>query len=215
MRDREDTRQVFLLMDSLRGRTSVRQLARFRQTPTGRAVLAERRRLIDRLSERSRLSALPVGTLGRSYYEFMAAENLSAEQLAEVSQFANKLPPGDDMTLFRERHRDTHDLRHVLCGYGREPLGEACLAAFSLAQTGLKGYAVIAVVASQRISRARPGHAVRRAIFEGYRRGRHAEWLDGASWEDLLAEPLDAVRARYGVAPSSNYPRVLAEIAAS
>ncbi len=55
MRDREDTRQVFLLMDALRGKTSLRQFARFRQTETGRAVLAERRQLFDRLSDREAL----------------------------------------------------------------------------------------------------------------------------------------------------------------
>ena len=65
MRDREDTRQVFLLMDALRGKTSLRQFARFRQTETGRAVLAERRQLFDRLSDRKSLAAVPPGTLGR------------------------------------------------------------------------------------------------------------------------------------------------------
>ena len=41
-------------MDALRGKTSLRQFARFRQTETGRAVLAERRQLLDRLSDRER-----------------------------------------------------------------------------------------------------------------------------------------------------------------
>ena len=162
MRDREDTRQVFLLMDALRGKTSLRQFARFRQTETGRVVLAERFQLFDRLSDRRSLAALPPGTLGRSYYEFMAAENLSAEGLVEASQFRERLPAGEEMTLFRERSREMHDLLHIVTGYGRDPLGEACLTAFSFAQTGLKGFALIAIVASQRISRARPGHAVRR-----------------------------------------------------
>ena len=44
-RDREDMRQGFLLMDALRGKTTLRQFARFRQTETGRTVLAERRQL--------------------------------------------------------------------------------------------------------------------------------------------------------------------------
>lgn len=214
LRDREDTRQVFLLMDALRGRTSLRQLARFRQTDTGRAVLAERRQLLDRLSDRTSLAALPAGTLGRSYYEFMAAENLSAEELIEASQFHKKLPAGDDMTLFRERNREMHDLLHIVSGYGRDPLGEACLTAFSFAQTGLKGFAVIAIVASQRISWARPGHAVRRAVFEGYRRGRRAEWLVGADWENLLAEPVEAISGRYRIAPPVYYPKVLAAMRA-
>src|SRR5215471_19636377 len=79
MRDREDTQQVFLLIEALRGKTTLRQFARFRQTETGRAVLRENRRLLDRLNDRTALAALPISTLGRAYYDFTAAENLSAE----------------------------------------------------------------------------------------------------------------------------------------
>src|ERR1700757_4298273 len=81
MRSREDTQQVFLLIEALRGKTTLRQLARFRRTATGRAVIRENRRLLDRLSDRASLAALPGGTLGRAYYDFMAAESLSAEGL--------------------------------------------------------------------------------------------------------------------------------------
>jgi ubiquinone biosynthesis protein COQ4 len=213
-RDREDTRQVFLLMDALRGKTSLRQFARFRQSETGRAVLAEHRRLLDRLDGRESLAALPPGTLGHAYHEFMASENLSAAGLVEASRFRETLPANDDMTVFRERNREMHDLLHVVAGYGRDPLGEACLAAFSFAQSGLKGFAVIAIVAGQRISRARPGHAVRRAVLEGYRHGRQAEWLIAADWEHLMAEPVDAIRTRYRVTPPRLYPKVLAAIRA-
>ena len=212
IRDREDTRQVFLLMDALRGKTSVRQLTRFRRTQTGQIVLAERRQLIDRLQDRAGLATLPRGTLGRAYHDFMAAEHLSAEKLIEVSEFSKKLPPGDDMTLFRERNREMHDLLHVVTGYGRDPLGEACLTAFSFAQTGLKGFAVIAIVAAHRISCALPGQPVRRTVFEGYRRGRRAKWLVSADWESLLAEPVEAIRARYGIDPPAYYRKMSAPI---
>ncbi len=214
IRDREDTRQVFLLIDALRGKTSLRQLARFRHTQTGQIVLAERRQLINRLQNRASLAALMPGTLGRAYHDFMAAENLSAEKLIDVSEFSKKLPPGDDMTLFRERNREMHDLLHIVTGYGRDPLGEACLAAFSFAQTGLKGFAVIAIVGAHRISRVLPGHPVRRAVFEGYRRGRRAKWLVSADWESLLAEPVAAIRARHGIDPPAYYPKVIAAIQA-
>src|SRR5947199_7860394 len=86
MQNREDTRQVFLLIDALRGKTTLRQFARFRQTETGRAVLGENRRLLDRLNDRASLAALPAGTLGRDYYDFMASENLTAEGLVEASR---------------------------------------------------------------------------------------------------------------------------------
>lgn len=211
MRNGEDTHQVFLLIDALRGRTTLRQFTRFRQTETGRTVLAERRRLLDRLSDRASLGALPAGTLGRCYFEFMAGENLSAEGLVEASQVSMRaLPVGDDMTLFRERSREMHDLLHVVTGYGRDPLGEACLVAFSYAQTGLKGFALIAFYAGRKIAHARPDQPVRRAVFEGYRHGRRAGWLWGADWEALLIEPVEAIRARFAVKPPVYYRKILA-----
>ena len=209
LRHRENTQQVFLLIEALRGKTTLRQFARFRQTETGRMVLAERRRLLDRLSDRASLEALPAGTLGRAYYEFMASENLSAEGLIEASK-VTRPPASDDVALFRERNREMHDLLHVVTGYGRDPLGEACLVAFSYAQTGLKGFAVIAAFVARKIARHLPGEPVRRAVFEGYRHGRGAGWLPGADWEALLAQPVEAIRAQFAVKPAKYYPQVLA-----
>src|SRR5271169_2355903 len=212
LRDREDTHQVFLLIDALRGKTTLRQFARFRQTETGRAVLGERRRLLDRLSDRASLAALPAGTLGRAYYDFMASENLSAEGLVEASRITMRALPADDVTLFRERSREMHDLLHVVTGYGRDPLGEACLVAFSYAQTGLKGFAVIAAFAARRIARSRPGQPIRRAVLEGYRHGRSAGWLPGADWEALLAQPVEEIRAQFAVEPPVRYREILAVV---
>jgi ubiquinone biosynthesis protein COQ4 len=212
MRNREDTQQVFLLIEALRGKTTLRQFARFRQTETGRAVLGENRRLLDRLSDRATLAAMPAGTLGRVYYEFMAAEHLSAEGLVALSRI-ERPPMTDEVTLFRERNREMHDLLHIVTGYGRDPLGEACLVAFSYAQTGLKGFAVIALFAARRIARVRPGQPIRRAVFEGYRHGRSAGWLPGADWEALLTEPVDAIRARFTVKPPTYYNAILATAA--
>jgi ubiquinone biosynthesis protein COQ4 len=211
MSNGEDTRQVFLLIEALRGKTTLRQFARFRQTKTGRAVLYESRRLFDRLSDRASLAALPEGSLGRAYYDFMAVENLSAEGLVEMSHI-RRPPAPDDVTLFRERNREMHDLLHIVTGYGRDPLGEACLVAFSYAQTRLKGFAVIAVFAARRIARSRPGQPVRRAVFEGYRHGRSAGWLPGADWEALLVQPVEAIRAQYAVKPPNYYRTILAAV---
>ena len=167
--------------------------------------------MLDRLSDRASLAALPAGTLGRAYYEFMASESLSAEGLVEWSRI-RRPPAADDVTLFRERNREMHDLLHVVTGYGRDPLGEACLVAFSYAQTGLKGFALIALFAARRIARARPGQPVRRAVFEGYRHGRTAGWLPGADWEALMAQPVDAIRAQFAIKPATYYQAILAAV---
>ena len=47
-----------------------------------------------------------------------------------------------------------------------------------------------------------------RAIWEAYRQGRRAQWLIGADWETLLAQPLDAVHARFRVAAPIYYPQL-------
>ena len=186
-------------------KTTPGQSARFRQSETGRAILAERRSLLARLSDRASLAALPPGSLGRAYYEFMATEDLSAEGLVEASKI-RRAPTVDEITWFRERNREMHDLLHVTAGYGRDPLGEACVTAFSYAQTGLKGFAVIATVAAFRIARRLRGRHVLRAVYEAYRQGRRAAWVVGADWENLLSQPVDAVRARFRVSAPTYYP---------
>jgi len=211
MRDREDTKQAFLLIEALRGKTTLHQLARFRRSKAGQAMLAERPSLLARLSDRASLAALPSGSLGRAYYEFMASEDLSAEGLVELSKVQRPLS-GDEMIWFRERNREMHDLLHVTAGYGRDPLGEACVLAFSFAQTGQKGFAVIATVAAFRIAKRLRSLRVPRAVFQAYRQGKRAEWLIGADWENLLSQPLDAVRARFKITPPTCYPRILPDL---
>ena len=39
IRDRDDTRQVFIITDALRGKSALRGLRRFAKTPAGRAIL--------------------------------------------------------------------------------------------------------------------------------------------------------------------------------
>src|SRR5579862_287715 len=99
-----DTRQVFLVIDALRGKTTVRQLARFRRTEFGRAALADHRCLLDRLRDRQSLAVLPAGTLGRAYYDFMSSENLTADMLIEASQLHSDPAALDDAVWF-ERNR--------------------------------------------------------------------------------------------------------------
>jgi ubiquinone biosynthesis protein COQ4 len=212
MQNREDTGQVFLLNEALRGKTTLRQIAKFRRTEVGKVALADHRRLLDRLNDRETLAALPAGTLGRAYYEFMQAENLSADGLVEASKTLKSWRIDDDVTWFRERNREMHDLLHIVTGYGRDPLGEASLVAFSFAQTWLKGFLVIAITASLRLSQAVPDQPMKRAVFEGWRRGRRAKWLIAADWEALLSQPIEAIRDQFEVRPSSYYPKIISAI---
>jgi ubiquinone biosynthesis protein COQ4 len=130
--------------------------------------------------------------------------------LVEASSVLVRTPEAD-LTLFRERNREMHDLLHIVTGYGRDPVGEACVVAFSYAQTKHIGFAVIAFFGALNIAKKLPGLPIRRAVFEAYRRSRAAGWLVGADWEALLSQPVEAIRARYGVKPTRWYPEIMAK----
>ena len=93
------------------------------------------------------LAALPPESLGRQYLDFIKAEDLSADGLVEASEEqADALDANSDLALFATRQRDMHDLWHVLTGYGRDELGEACLLGFTYAQNKNRGVGFIAFV---------------------------------------------------------------------
>ncbi len=210
LRDREDTRQAFLLVEALRGKSGLRQFARFCASDDGRALLARQPSLLAALGDRTSLAQMPPGSLGRAYLDFVSTENLSAEGLVEASKIRATPPPADAMTWLRARMREMHDLLHVTAGYGRDPLGEACVLAFTFAQNGSPGAAVIATVGAWRNLRRLKSLRAPRAVWQAYRQGRRAAWVIAADWENLLAQPLETVRAGLRIAPPTQYPRLRA-----
>lgn len=210
LREGENTRQAFLLVEALRGKSGLRQFARFSASEAGRALLARQPSLLSALSDRARLAQMPPGSLGRAYLDFVSTENLSAEGLVEASKIHAVPPPDDAMTWFRQRNREMHDLLHVTAGYGRDPLGEACVLAFTFAQNRSPGAAVIATAGAWRNLRRLRSLLAPRAVWEAYRLGRRAAWVVAADWETLLAQPLETVRAGLRIALPTRYPRLRA-----
>jgi ubiquinone biosynthesis protein COQ4 len=204
LRDPDDTRRVFEVIDALSGRSGERLFERFRATPSGARILAEKRELLPVLADREALRALPPGSLGRSYAEFMGREQISPEGLVEASLEGGR---GPDLSLPAERRllgarmRDQHDLWHVVTGYGRDLVGEAALLSFTYAQTRNRGIGLIVAVAYWRAGRSR----FRTFLREAHRRGRRAAWLPAADWEALLPRPLQEVRAELGLGEPPGY----------
>ncbi len=204
--DKEDTSQVFRIIDALAGGANDRQFRRFVKTETGQRILTEKRNLITALSDRDYLSSLPEGTLGHTYYEFMAEENLTADGLVAASEV---IPERDDRTeqerIFGYRLRDQHDLWHVTTGYGRDGLGELALLAFTYAQTRNRGIGFIVLVGSRITRKTLPDVNVWSVIREAYRNGKKAAWLPQTDWEAMLAKPLPEVRSLLRIAEPRAY----------
>lgn len=209
LRDKEDTGQVFEIMGALNGPTTARNFERLMAAPGGGRLAFEHVELAPKLMDGAWLDSFATGTVGAAYRDFVRSEQLSADGLAAISRDRRGTAVDDPhpYAWFGRRIRDTHDIWHVLSGYHRDGLGEACLVAFSYGQTGSLGWAVIALGAMLR-ARKRAGHPYARAIWQGYQRGKAAKWLPAEDYEALMAEPLDAARRRLGITPATLYDAI-------
>jgi ubiquinone biosynthesis protein COQ4 len=215
MNDPDDTGQVFKIIRALSGNAGERQFQKFLTSKHGPTILAEKRSLLENLSDRDYLMTLPAGSLGRVYADFTEREQISADGLVEASESVPEdvEPISAERALFGLRMRDSHDLWHVVTGYGRDLVGEAALLAFTYRQIQNRGIGLIVLVAYWKAGNESPEH--RAMIRDGYRRSKKASWLPGADWETLLERPLDEVRQTLGVVAVESYAELRSEGAAA
>jgi len=200
----EDTRQIFVIFRALRGRSGEKIFRRFAASPSGQTILREKRDLLPVLENRTALAALPDGSVGRAYLDFMEQENLTADGLVMASQSweQDTVPP--DMDLFRNRMRDAHDLTHILTGYGRDPLGELCLLAFMNRHSKNPGQLLIVAMSWTRLPKA-----ARAAVLQAWRNGAKAHWFQDLDYEALLSRPLDEVRRDLNIPAPTRYRAIM------
>jgi ubiquinone biosynthesis protein COQ4 len=209
--DTEDTGQVFEIMRALNGDAAARNYLRLLETAAGGRIAYERAELAPKLMDDAWLDSFAPGTVGAAYRDFIRSQHLSAQGLADVSrQRSTQVDVPHPFAWYGRRIRDSHDIWHVLSGYRRDALGEACLVAFSFAQTRALGWALIALGAMLRSARERR-YPQARAIWEGYRRGKAAKWLPGEDYLELMSEPLEAARRRLDITPATIYESVPAD----
>lgn len=206
--DGNDTVQVFRIMRALNADTSHRNYARLLTEPGGGRIAFQHVELTERFSDQAWIDALPNGSVGAHYRAFLDRTGFSARGLADISYADGEgwQDAQHPVAWFGRRERDVHDIWHILTGYtAEEHLGEACLVAFSYAQTGGLGWAAIGLGAALKSLRITGERAFAKAVWEGYRHGRRARWLHAEDYEALLAEPLDAARRRLNIAQPVAY----------
>ena len=216
VRNKEDTRQVFEAVSALSGANGKRLFKRFTSTPYGRRVVSEPVRLEKILTDREKLRALPEGSVGHAYLDFMEGENLTADGLIDAAEeagidFRGETQFEDYRRLFL--HLDvSHDLWHVLTGYGRDALGELCNLAYTRTQTNNPGFRLIIFIGliAQKIEQ--PFAPLMKAVAEGARIGRNAKWILEQDVEELLRLPLEEVRKRLNMPRPEIYNSVPDEI---
>lgn len=206
MSDPEDTGQVFKIIQALKGGALARAVRRLEAMPGGRELLRDKPDVLALLNDREALRAMPQGSVGRAYLSFVESQDISADGLVAASEEA---PRGLEISAgerwLSNRLRDIHDLQHVICGYGRDELGELCLLAFMVAQTPNRGIAFIVFMGRRQFRRELPHVDVDACVAEGRRMGERAQWFAAIDWERRLAEPLPQLREELGVEPPGLY----------
>jgi ubiquinone biosynthesis protein Coq4 len=157
------------------------------------------------------LAALAPGTLGRSYHDWIVDNGLTAQIATDYRQFHHRLKASgaldgmpDEMQFAVLRGFQVHDILHVLTGYDASGAGEIALQAFSLAQLQFPyfGMWMATVTAQMTFNNPRTIVGLMDAITDGWQFGRSTVHLMAQPWEEMFAEALDDVRARYGIRPS-------------
>lgn len=206
--DKEDTAQVFLISDCLPNAGFLALVRSFCESREGRTLMSTEPELFALLDDHAALRALPTGSVAHAYVDFMQREQLSAAGLvAEDEKTRAGQPQFDDQSQwFYDRLRDTHDLLHVLTGYGRDALGEQCVLGFSWGQyrswTDLFLSWVGALELKRRVRSDAPVFA---AVREGQRNGKVAGRVFAQEIRALLAEPLDQARTRLNIGAPGRY----------
>ena len=196
--DKEDTAEVFHIIEALAGKAFVRNAKRFVESPHARELMERNVDIPAMLDNHDKLRELPADSLGQAYVRFMEKEGLTAAGLvAESARHAPDQKKRNDITeWFGNRMRDTHDLLHVLTGYGRDALGEQCVLAFTYSQSPNLGILFIAYAGALEMKKQSPSDApVFRAVREGQRLGKAAKRLAYYDIEKILAMPIEEARA--------------------
>lgn len=210
--DKEDTAQVFHIIEALNGNSNRKDFDRFMRSPNGHQLLQRRTYLPDLLDNHAPLKALPLGTVGRTYVDFMEREGLTANGLVEesLSQRESHQTFDDDLLWYANRLRDTHDMYHILTGYGRDALGEDALLGYTHSQHGGLGIRFIAYMGNREIAKEAPKEArVKDVLAEARRNGKRAKRIVEQDIETLLDQPLLEVRHKLNIAEPVLYNRAI------
>jgi len=189
----EQTDQVLVFSMYANAGTMASRIHRFFDDPRGRRLYEERRLIDARSVDLDALGALPEGTLGRAYADFLRSRGLSPD----VFEHAPDEVPDPRMAYVIQRLRQTHDLWHVVTGYETDPASEIALQAFTFAQVRGPSSLILAALGTLRGTPSKPDLVL--DVVSAFRIGLRAEKLAVFPWEDHWTRPLVEVRELLGL----------------
>jgi ubiquinone biosynthesis protein COQ4 len=207
MQDKEDTAAVFKIFESLPSKNFMPRIATLVMSDKGEELRKAEPWLPEILDDHAALRRTPKGSLAHAYCDFMEAEGLSAAGLVAESERSGRPRFPDLVEWYINRSRDTHDLFHILTGYGRDALGEASVLLFTHGQMPSQGHLLIGYAGAANIKKMARGTKapVFGAVREAHRTGKGAPQLIAQPIRELLARPLAEVRAEMHIPEPLQY----------
>ncbi|WP_199799482.1 Coq4 family protein [Porphyrobacter sp. SLTP] len=207
MKDKEDTSLVFKIFESLPSKDFLPRVSALALSERGEFLRSTEPFLPEILDDHAALRRTPKGSLAHAYCDFMETEGLSAAGLVAESDRSGRPRYPDLVEWFINRSRDTHDLFHILTGYGRDALGETCVLLFTHGQSPSQGHLLIGYAGAANIKKMAKGSAapVFGAVREAHRTGKGAPPLIAQPIRELLARPLEDVRAELRIPQPTQY----------
>ena len=205
-RDPNDFASAVLTFFGFGGRDDGAAIAKMRAHPEGRRVLEERIPLPAGIMRPEIYASLPEDTLGHEYWKHCVENGLDPMLISTQSQaVAKRYPATPDHAFVYDRYRDSHDLWHVLTGYGTDMAGEYGIIALQTRQAGYRAMAITGFVSMLLTALAERRPDMIGTWFEGRRRGRDGVYLLVEDWESLVERPLHEVREQLRFAQAPDY----------
>ncbi|MBU2032532.1 MAG: hypothetical protein KKH37_02020 [Alphaproteobacteria bacterium] len=200
LKDKEETSHVFKIFEALPSKSFMPRVRALTLSEQGEKLRAEEPFLPPILDDHEALRRFPEGSVAQAYCDFMEREGLSAAGLVAEADKLGRPRYGDLVEWFGNRSRDTHDLMHVLTGYGRDGLGEQCVLLFTHGQSPSHGHLLIGYAGALNIKKSVKSKApVFRACRQAQRTGVACPPLVEMSIRELLAKDLQAVRLELNI----------------
>ena len=175
-------------------------IRRFRALPGGAELMDGRYPPLE--PPIAQLQTLPAGTLGREYARLIL-------QLGYDPEFFRPRPIESDGQWLTQRIATTHDIHHVISGFGTERAGETGVLAITAAQIGFPAY-VLLTSASQLANfrlKLEEFEGISRAAAHGSAIARQAQCLAIARWEEGWEKPIQQWRQELGlIDPADHEP---------
>ena len=184
----DDLQSVYAVAASVQGSPMAAQMMRHMLSQPGIASMIQQQWRPAPI-DLDALEQLPPGSLGHCYASQLKSQGITPQTLIDPT------PITSDKEFIVHRLKETHDIVHVLTGFGVDGVGEIGLQAFNLAQNR-SPLAVLLIFGGMLMTLQddEPLEELLHAISRGFEMGLKAECVVGYRLEDAWERPLNEWR---------------------